>query len=198
MKVMVTKSFRFDKKVMEIWKDIKGYEGYYQVSNLGRVKSLNTRLKYRYGYRTRKGRILKPSISHKGYFKITLSKNNKSRNATIHRTVAQAFIPNPENKPCTNHKNGIKTDNRVENLEWCTISENTQHAYDTGLKVTSEKLKEINRIRVSKRVINIRSGKCYRSLKEASEDTGITYDILRYNLRDNAKNKTDLQWMDSK
>lgn len=70
----------------------------------------------------------------KGYERVTLSKNNKRKLFPVHRLVAIAFIPNPENKPCINHKNGVKTDNMVENLEWCTYSENTLHAYATGLE----------------------------------------------------------------
>lgn len=70
----------------------------------------------------------------KGYERVALSKNNKRKFFPVHRLVAIAFIPNPENKPCINHKNGVKTDNMVENLEWCTYSENTLHAYATGLE----------------------------------------------------------------
>lgn len=104
----------------EIWKDIREYEGLYQVSNLGRVKSLTRTIK-----RNKMGDFIKNGIimnttEHKGYISIILSKNGVSKRYKVHRLVAQEFIPNPNNYPEVNHKNEIKTDNRVENLEWCS------------------------------------------------------------------------------
>ena len=102
----------------EIWKDIKGDEGLYQISNFGKVK--------------RKNRILKNrKISQ--YKGVALSKEGKVKNYTIHRLVAQAFIDNPKNKKEVNHIDGNKDNNMVNNLEWVTRQENQQHAYDTGL-----------------------------------------------------------------
>ena len=107
----------------EIWKDIKGYECIYQVSNLGNVKSLD---RLSTNGRRLKGKLLAKTNS-KGYIKVTLTNKNKSDNRDIHRLVAQAFIPNPENKPQVNHIDEDKTNNTVDNLEWCTAKENINH-----------------------------------------------------------------------
>lgn len=114
----------------EIWKDIKDYEGLYQVSNLGNVKSLPKMS----GTSKRKETILKTHIEKRGYFVIRLSKNKTNHSFKIHRLIANAFIPNPENKRTINHIDGNKLNNSISNLEWATDSENLQHAYDTGLK----------------------------------------------------------------
>jgi hypothetical protein len=107
---------------MEIFKDIEGYEGLYQVSNLGNVKSYH---KYK------EGKILSPGLKTEGYKYVHL---HSGKNFYIHRLVAQAFLPNPLNKPQVNHINGIKADNRLDNIEWATSSENRIHAYKTGLQ----------------------------------------------------------------
>ena len=99
----------------EIWKDIEGYEGIYQVSNLGNVRSLNYK-------NTGETRILKTRINRCGYICVCLGR--KRKDFKVHRLVAIAFIPNPENKPCVDHINAIRTDNRVENLRWVTHEEN--------------------------------------------------------------------------
>ena len=99
----------------EIWKDIEGYEGFYSVSNLGRV------------YSRRRERFLTPIITKMGYQRVHLSVDGNVETRAIHRLVAQAFIPNPENKPTVNHINEVKTDNRVENLEWATNLEQNIH-----------------------------------------------------------------------
>jgi hypothetical protein len=106
---------------MEIWKNIEGYEGLYQISNLGRVKLIKS------------GKIINSTLGFNKYYLITLRKNGKPKSFRLHRLICQSFIDNLENKPYVNHKNGIKTDNSLENLEWCTPRENIIHAKKLGL-----------------------------------------------------------------
>ena len=114
----------------EIWKDINGYEGYYQVSNTGKVRKINGNT---YNYSKPKVFMLKQVDNGRGYMKVFLHRDNKCKQPLVHRLVAEAFIQNPEGKPHINHKDGIKTNNAVGNLEWCTRSENMLHAFKTGL-----------------------------------------------------------------
>lgn len=164
---------------MEIWKDIPGYEGVYQISNIGRVKSLS-----RYVARGRAKnpnvllpeRILAIKINRGGYQVVHL-RTNKNLYPTVHKLVAMVFIDNPLGKPTVNHINGIKADNRVENLEWSTHSEQMIHAIETGLyvqpdiskyttrgsanpisKIKEEDIPEIKRMR--------ESGATYKSIGE--------------------------------
>lgn len=120
---------------MKIWKDIIGYEGIYQVSNTGEVRSLDRKIVYSNGkiYFT-KGRLLKQKLNRGGYFCVHL-RGNKESHPVVHRLVAISFIGNPKNKPTVNHKDGIKTNNNVNNLEWNTHSEQIKHAISTGLYV---------------------------------------------------------------
>lgn len=104
---------------MEEWRDIKGYEGLYQISNYGRVKSL--------GRNTTKGKIRKLQVSGNGYLSVTLSKNGVVKRYAVHRLVAESFIPNPHNLPQINHRNEVTTDNFVENLEWCDATYNNNY-----------------------------------------------------------------------
>lgn len=108
---------------MEIWKDIKDYEGLYQISNYGRVKSLPRMMKNR-----KCEEIIKtPSVLPKGYLKVSLCKNGKIKYFFIHRLVAEAFIPNENNYPCVNHKDCNTSNNNVYNLEWVTYKENNSY-----------------------------------------------------------------------
>ena len=102
---------------------IDGYEGRYMMTEGGGVYSLLT------------NKILKTSLDKDGYKRLSLrGVCGKRKTFTLHRLIAKIFIPNPENKPCVNHIDGVKSNNRVDNLEWCTVSENTKHSYDMGLQ----------------------------------------------------------------
>ncbi|MBQ0088583.1 MAG: HNH endonuclease [Prevotellaceae bacterium] len=113
------------------WRDVVGYEGLYQVSNKGDVRNAVTH------------KILKQAIDKYGYCKVGLFKNKKQKEGKVHRLVAMAFIPNPENKPCINHLNTKRNDNRVENLEWCTWKENSNHE-PTRKHISESKMGEKN------------------------------------------------------
>lgn len=153
----------------EIWKDIPGFPGY-QVSNLGQIKSLSRSC----GYYFIKEHLMKPQSDTKGYLRISLSKNNKPKRFFVHRLVAMVFIPNPDNLPQINHKNEIKFDNRVENLEWCNSSYNMN--YGNRPDRYSKPIKQIkNNIEV-----------VYKSVSEAERQTG----IARWNITQCAKGVT--------
>ena len=113
--------------ITEVWKDIKGYEGRYQVSNMGRVKSLERTFIDKTGRKQHiKERILKPRTDKDGYLRVDLH-NSKAKRFAIHRLVCEAFHENPENKPCVNHIDENKTNNIASNLEWCTVAENNKY-----------------------------------------------------------------------
>ena len=153
----------------EIWKDIPGYEGLYQVSNLGRVKSLERYKDNNSGLVKMPEKIMQGGIRN-GYVLVYLTKDGKRKTFSAHRLVAQAFIPNPEQKPTINHINGNKQDNRVENLEWNTDKENINHAVKTGLW---DHKNNKNSIPVAQYDADMNLINIYPSMMEAERQTGI-------------------------
>lgn len=157
------------KNIEEIWKDIDGYEGLYQVSNLGRIKSLQ-----RYVWRGNgiggnsivKEKIKKKDITNLGYERTTLSKDNIDKHYSVHRLVAQAFIPNPDNLPVINHKDENPSNNHVDNLEWCTYQYNSIY----GTLQERKREKQINHPQKSKVVYQYSlSGELIKEWKSGKE-----------------------------
>lgn len=125
----------------EIWKPIKGFEGYYEVSNQGNIKSIERTVSNSFGLkkdRTIKGVSIKPIFRGNWYVKVHLRKKGKRYCFFLHRILAQTFLPNPENKPEVNHKDGNKLNYNLDNLEWVTKSENKLHAIKTGLRTITK------------------------------------------------------------
>lgn len=150
---------------MEQWKDIQGYENLYQISNTGRVKSLPRYDDYGRFYPEK---ILKPEMLRKGYLRVKLgSRKDSFEKIMVHRLVATAFIPNPESLPQINHKNEDKTDNRVENLEWCDNSYN--HNYGThNERVALSMQKKVAQCDVDGNIIAV-----FDSIKEAAKKVNV-------------------------
>ena len=144
----------------EIWKDIKGFENLYQVSNFGRVKSL-----------PRKGQrrelVLKPTPDTKGYERVKLTKDSKGYTKKVHRLVAETFIPNPKNKPTVDHIDGNKRNNNVSNLRWFTYKEQVNDNILTKNKMAEENCKKVT---------CITTGESFNSVKEAKEFYNINHD----------------------
>lgn len=143
---------------MEIWKDIKGYEGSYMVSNYGRVKSLEKYIESYNRTRTqyRPEKILKQYKSKWGYMRVYLTQNSIKKMYAVHRLVASAFIDNPNNKPCVNHIDNDRSNNHLDNLEWCTYKENNNWAKKQGRRVFTEEWKQkISATRKLKPVVGI-------------------------------------------
>lgn len=153
---------------MEIWKNInlKGYEDFYQVSNLGRVRSVD---KVDSLGRLIRGKIKSNANNGNGYLVVNLKNNGKQKMVTVHRLVAEAFIENPKNLPCVNHKDENKTNNKVNNLEWCDHKYN--NSYGTA-HIRSAKA-HINHPNMSKKVICVETGVIYPSIAEVERQLGI-------------------------
>lgn len=133
---------------MEIWKDVVGYEGIYEVSNLGRVRTHKDKITFsnKHGVRKWKQRILKDKTPNGRDVRVSLWKDKKPKDFLVHRLVATAFLPKIEGKTCVNHIDGNPKNNNVENLEWCTHEENQNHAFDNGLANTNQEIVLFNKI----------------------------------------------------
>lgn len=168
--------------MIEEWRDIKNYEGVYQISSLGRIRSLDRYVDDKGHKRFVKGKTLKPS-KHKDDYEYVVLYDRKHK--MIHRLVAENFIDNPENKRTVNHINGDKSDNRVINLEWCTHKENINKAWEIGLYQISEKQRENGRKRGKnncKKVIQMDKQykilKVWDSITEASKTLNINLNTI--------------------
>lgn len=145
---------------MTIWKPVDGFDGYYEVNNLGNVRSVRYNHKGKMIY----SRSVKPFVKSNGYLGMVLSKQSYRTNCLIHRLVATAFLDNPSNLPEVNHIDGNKLNNAVSNLEWCSSSDNLHHAYQTGLKSKE-----------GKAVICVETGEVFDSVKDANKAMGVTH-----------------------
>lgn len=176
----------------EVWKDINGYEGLYQISNRGRIKGLEKEITLLTAHKRklipmRKSYIKKARMNRYGYYQVSLWKNGTSHVFTIHRLVATMFIPNPQKLPCVNHKDERKTNNNVENLEWCTFEYNSN--YGTARKRGAEKcFKKVYQYSLEGEVVGV-----FKSLREASEKTCIGMSRLSL-LCNNNGSKNGFRW----
>lgn len=190
----------------EIWRDIEGYEGRYQVSNFGRVKSLDRKRWNGFTFANLKGKILKLRLHrNKGYLNVILYDGHRNgKTVEIQRLVAQAFIPNPDKLPCVNHKDENPQNNMVSNLEWCTYSYNNNYGnHNLKMSITrqQEKYKIIsikNGQKVSKAVeqldLNGQQLHVYPSQSEAARKTGSTQDGISDCCRGKRKSHNGYLW----
>lgn len=175
----------------EIWVDIHGYEGLYQVSNTGKIKALPKYYKTGeyYGLRFQGEKILKPYST--GRYLVVELNNGKPKAVKVHRVVAEHFVGNNENKPEVNHIDGNRLNNRADNLEWCTRSENQSHAYRSGL----QKIKTGGELSWTRRVINTNTNFVYERMTDAAKDFNISHATLSRYLNNKRPNKTPLRFL---
>ena len=167
-------SFEENLSIKETWKDIKGYEGLYQVSNIGRVKSLERETFRKDGKKLPlKERILKLRPNKDGYLRVQLCNGSgKTKNFFVHRLVCEAFHENPKNKPCVNHINEDKSDNRACNLEWCTHKENNNHGTHNA-RAAKTKSKPVGQYTTDGKLIKI-----WQSTNEVERQLGFSHSYI--------------------
>lgn len=171
------------------WRAIQGYEGYYEVSDSGLVRSLDRIISVaRHGYRRIRGKIMKPTVNNEGYMVVHLRRDGTTFVAFIHRLVAQAFIPNPYNYPVVNHINGNKQNNEVTNLEWATYTENNIHAL-------------LNHLRQPRGTMIAMVTGCgyierlFRSSYDAARVTGISHSMISRCLLERTRTAGGFHWV---
>ena len=159
---------------MENWKDIKGYEGFYQVSDCGNVRSLERDVYYSNGaVHHIEEKVLVPIVNNRGYLYVNLYKNGKKKAILVHRLVAMAFIPNFENKPMVNHKDENPLNNCVENLEWCTASYNALYGTKIERMLQNRRSYKLGKHPRAKAVFCVELNKKFDCITSAQEELGI-------------------------
>ena len=170
----------------EVWKPIPGYEGLYEVSSYGRVKSIATQKTYLDGFRSTPQRIMKPHVINGGYLQLMLTHSHIRKAHLVHRLVAESFIENPQKFPQVNHIDGDKLNNRVENLEWCTAKENMAHSVLYGIRTDTKPV-----------VMLTKSGELVRafpSIHEAERQTKIWRSNIKECLKHSHKSAGGYIW----
>ena len=157
-------------EMKEIWKPIAGYEGVYEVSNLGKVKSLKRKVIRSGKSMFVHGGILKPNIINGGYEQIKLFKSGKAKMFLVHRLVAETFLPNPKKLPQVNHIDGNKLNNKLENIEWCTAKENMVHSVTHRIR---RDIKPVDMLSEDGEYI-----KTFNSIKEAARESGVSHNHI--------------------
>lgn len=172
----------------EQWKDIPGYEGLYQASNYGQIRSLDNiqhvMFRGKSVIKLKHGKIIKQGKHRGGYVLVWLSKNGSVRAHTVHRLVAETFLPNPDELPEINHIDGNKKNNAITNLEWVSRSENLNHAYKClGRKNGLER-----------KIVCVETGVAFKSIQQAAEEYGITGGAIQHALCGRNKTAKGLHW----
>lgn len=178
---------------MEDWKPVKGFEGWYEISNMGNIRSVTRLIQHKPDRFTDKGKSqlndgkpIKQSLNNKGYYCVLLWRNSKAYKRYIHRLIAEVFIPNDGNKKEVNHVDGNHQNNSIENLEWCTKMENMHHAFNTGLISTMKKVKSTDLISKEERY--------YDSINGAARELGISHTGIVQQLKGKAKTCNGCTW----
>jgi hypothetical protein len=178
---------------MEEWKPVKDFDGWYEISNLGNVRSVQRIIQHKPDRFSSKGKIQVneskvrvQSANKSGHMHVQLYRNSKPVKRYVHRLVAEAFIPNPDNKPNVNHIDGNPKNNHYSNLEWCTQKENIRHSFNTGLTPTKKRVKSISLITGNETE--------YESIAVAARTLGISHTGIVQQLKGRAKSCNGCKW----